>query len=120
MLPPEHAFFLNPRARTSLLLLRIHHPHGGTTMTIKAKFLLGAAFAALAACDQGTVPAGNQAAPQAAEAVAEAESDPANTLENQAAALAEDSGSAASSDGANEAGAAAANGAEAGQANSQE
>lgn len=74
----------------------------GTDMTNAAKLFLGAGLFALAACDQSGVGGGNAAAPSPAETAAEAESDPANTLENQAAALT-DAGETAASEGTNQA-----------------
>ena len=77
-------------------------------MTRKLSFILLAGLAALAACDQSGVGGGagdldaNAAAPTASEDSAEAQSDPANTLENQAAALsgAGETGNATGEEGA--------------------
>ena len=91
----EHAFFLDP---LRLRFVTEAAQEGPADMTRKSSFILLAGLAALAACDQSGVGGGgggggggdldaNAAAPAAAETSAEAQSDPANTLENQAAAL---------------------------------
>lgn len=76
-------------------------------MTRISSFLLLAGLAGLAACDQSGVggsAAGdaNTAAAGGMEASADAESDPANTLENQAAALNSAGETAASTENGNE------------------
>ena len=87
---PEHAYFLDP---LRLRFVTEAAQEGPADMTSKLSFILLAGLAALAACDQSGVGGGggdldaNAAAPTASEDSAEAQSDPANTLENQAAAL---------------------------------
>ena len=73
-------------------------------MTITTRILLGAGLLALAACDQSGVGGGdNGAAPAAAGTQAEAEADPANTLENQLAELTEGGETGNSAEAANQA-----------------